>query len=142
MQKILQAGLSAGLSATSGFHSNKPDPMPKEHNHTQDLTPSSYVPKGVPNDTVTYRGKNGNVSGSRIAIGAWPWGDTSTWHYDASELPAIKEAWQVCLKNGVNFIDTAQVYGSGESERICGELFQGMKREDFVIQTKWCMFSS
>jgi aryl-alcohol dehydrogenase-like predicted oxidoreductase len=49
----------------------------------------------------------------------------------------VKEAWRVLLENGVNWIDTAQAYGSGESERICADLFEGMPREDFIIQTKW-----
>ncbi|KAK5117422.1 hypothetical protein LTR85_008807 [Meristemomyces frigidus] len=137
MQHILQAGLSAGLSATSGFHSSKPNPMPKDHDNSKDLTPSSFTPRGVSEDRVTYKGKKQSVDASRICIGAWSWGDKATWHWDDSELPAVKEAWQICLKNGVNMIDTAQVYGSGESERICAELFQGLKREDYVIQTKW-----
>lgn len=114
--------------------------MPKDHDHSRDLLPSSFVPRGVPHDKVVYRGKNGNVEASRIVIGSWPWGDKATWHWDDSELGPLKEAWQVCLKNGVNFIDTAQVYGSGESERICGDLFSGMNRSDFVIQTKWWVF--
>lgn len=137
MQHALQAGLSVGLSATSGFHSSKPKEMPKDYVQSKELTPPSFVPRGVKEDPVIFKGKNQNVEASRIAIGAWSWGDKATWHWDPSELPAVKEAWQTCLKNGVNFIDTAQVYGSGESERICGELFKGLKREDYVIQTKW-----
>jgi len=43
------------------------------------------------------------------------------------------------LRKGINHIDTAQVYGSGESERICGELVAGMNRDDFIMQTKWWM---
>ncbi|KAK5136133.1 hypothetical protein LTR08_003970 [Meristemomyces frigidus] len=140
MQKVLQTGLAAGLSATSGFHSSKPNALAKDHDNTQDLTPSSYTPQPFPEDRVTYRGKNHNVDASRICIGSWSWGDKSTWHWDDSELPAVKEAWQLCLKKGVNMIDNAQVYGSGESERICAQLFEGLKREDFVIQTKWWVF--
>jgi aryl-alcohol dehydrogenase-like predicted oxidoreductase len=34
-------------------------------------------------------------------------------------------------------IDTAQAYGSGESEKICGELVRGMPRDKFVMQTKY-----
>jgi len=29
------------------------------------------------------------------------------------------------------------MYGSGESERICGALFSGLQRESFVVQTKY-----
>ncbi|KAK0264093.1 hypothetical protein LTR35_017399 [Friedmanniomyces endolithicus] len=137
MQHVLQTALSAGLSATSGFHSSRPPPMPKDHDDTQDLTPSGFVPQGFPEGKVTYRGKNSNVDASWITIGAWPWGDTATWHWDdATERGPLKQAWQILLKKGVNHIDTAQVYGSGESKRICGELVAGMNQNDFVMRTK------
>ncbi|KAK0874036.1 hypothetical protein LTS02_000417 [Friedmanniomyces endolithicus] len=140
MQHVLQTALSAGLSATSGFHSSRPPPVPKDHDDTQDLMPSGFVPQKFPEGRVTYRGKNSNVDASWITIGAWPWGDTATWHWDdATERGPLKQAWQILLKKGVNHIDTAQVYGSGESERICGELVAGMNRNDFVMQTKWWM---
>ncbi|KAK0254862.1 hypothetical protein LTR91_011438 [Friedmanniomyces endolithicus] len=116
----------------------KPPPMPKDHDDTQDLTPSGFVPQGFPEGKVTYRGKNSNVDASWITIGAWPWGDTATWHWDdATERGPLKQAWQILLKKGVNHIDTAQVYGSGESKRICGELVAGMNQNDFVMRTKW-----
>lgn len=108
-----------------------------ENFQTKDLTSSNDVPQGVTQGPQIYKGKNGNVHASRIVIGAWPWGDTATWHYSPEELPAIKDSWNICLKKGINFIDTAQVYGSGESERICGEIVEGLQREDFVMQTKW-----
>jgi len=30
-----------------------------------------------------------------------------------------------------------QANSFGRSEEICGELFQGLNRDDYVIQTKW-----
>ncbi|KAK3670745.1 hypothetical protein LTR78_009437 [Recurvomyces mirabilis] len=141
MQHVLQAGLSAGMSATSGFHSSKPNAMPKDHNNAQDLTPSSFVPDVLPRGHVTYRGKKHNVEAPWISIGAWPWGDKATWQWDdARERGPLREAWQLLVQKGCNHIDTAQVYGSGESERICGELVAGMKREHFIMQTKWWVF--
>lgn len=135
MQSILQTGLSSGLAATSGFHKSTPPPMPSDYNHKSDLTPTSFVPSAQ--EKVTYRGKHANVTGSRLVIGAWPWGDKATFHWKDDELPAVREAWKALLDNGINHIDTAQVYGSGESERICGELVKGMSRESFVMQTKF-----
>ncbi|TKA80032.1 hypothetical protein B0A55_01749 [Friedmanniomyces simplex] len=140
MQHVLQTALSAGLSATSSFHSSKPPGMPKDHDETQDRMPTSFVPQGFPEGKVTYKGKNSNVDASWISIGAWSWGDKATWHWDdAAERGPLKEAWQLLLKKGVHHIDSAQVYGSGESERICGELVAGMNRNDYVMQTKWWM---
>ena len=39
------------------------------------------------------------------------------------EKPGVKEARRILRENRINWIDTAQAYGSGESERIRGELF-------------------
>ena len=40
-----------------------------------------------------------------------------------------------CLDAGINFFDSADVYSSGESERILGEALQG-RRERVVLATK------
>jgi aryl-alcohol dehydrogenase-like predicted oxidoreductase len=61
-----------------------------------------------------------------LGLGTWAWGDKSTWGmggYDANlSLRTIREAWDASLDAGVTFIDTAEVYGAGESERIIGRL--------------------
>lgn len=41
------------------------------------------------------------------------------------------------MSKGANFIDTAQVYGTGESESICGRLVKGMPRDLFTMQTQY-----
>jgi aryl-alcohol dehydrogenase-like predicted oxidoreductase len=69
-------------------------------------------------------------------------GNKATWHCPPEELPAVKEAWRVLVDNGINWIDTAQAYGDGESERICEDLVAGMPRHDFIIQTKWYVVPS
>lgn len=136
MQHVLQAGLAAGMSATEGFHSSKPTHVDPSFDGLKSVMPQDFVP--TKDGRVTFKGAKGDVRASYLSIGAWSWGDTGTWHWDdATERPRVKEAWQVLLRNGVNFIDTAQAYGSGESERICAELFAGMPRDQFVIQTKY-----
>lgn len=40
------------------------------------------------------------------------------------------------IKQGVTFIDTADVYGFGRSEEIIGEVLKDFNREDLVIATK------
>ena len=135
MQSVLQTGLSSGLAATSGFHKSTPPPMPDGFDHKVNLTPSSYIPSAQ--EKITSRGKHTNVTASRLVIGAWPWGDKATFHWSDDELPNVREAWKVLLDAGINHIDTAQVYGSGESERISGELVKSMDRDSFVMQTKF-----
>ncbi|HEX5660334.1 MAG TPA: aldo/keto reductase [Polyangiales bacterium] len=62
----------------------------------------------------------------RLGVGTWAWGDKRVWGmggYDASLSEAsIREAYEASLRAGVTLLDTAEVYGSGESERIIGRL--------------------
>lgn len=139
-QKILQAGLSSGMSAVSGFHSSKPEPLPEDYDGVQHVLPDSFVPEL--NTRYTLRGKDGKyVPVPLLSWGAWSWGDVSTFHWSDEELPSLREAWRRCLEKGLTFIDTAQVYGSGRSEEILGDLINnhsaGVDRSAFVVQTKW-----
>jgi len=68
---------------------------------------------------------------SEISFGAWAiggaWGDVS----DAESLAALHAA----LDGGVNFFDTADVYGDGRSERLLAKL-RKERKEKFYIATK------
>jgi aryl-alcohol dehydrogenase-like predicted oxidoreductase len=46
-----------------------------------------------------------------------------------------KAMFRRCLEVGINFFDTSNSYGNGESERILGRCIQGM-RDDLVITSK------
>jgi aryl-alcohol dehydrogenase-like predicted oxidoreductase len=65
---------------------------------------------------------------SAISFGAWPigsdWGNVN----DADSLAALNRAVDL----GLNFIDTADVYGDGRSEKIIGRLLKERKEEIFV----------
>ncbi|MFO6496666.1 MULTISPECIES: aldo/keto reductase [Bacillus] len=47
-----------------------------------------------------------------------------------------KELVREAIKNGVNFLDTAYIYGIGRSEELIGEVLREFNREDVVIATK------
>lgn len=138
MQHVLQAGLSSGMSAVSGIHTGnhtKPNPVNPSFDGLATVMPEDWIPTA---DTkVIYKGKNGDVHAPPLCIGAWSWGDKATWHWKDEERPHVTEAWKHCVSKGVNFIDTAQVYGTGRSETICGELVKGMPRNSFIMQTKY-----
>ena len=61
-----------------------------------------------------------------LGVGTWAWGDSSTWgmgSYDAALTEeTITEAWNASIDAGAGLFDTAEIYGSGESERIIGRL--------------------
>jgi aryl-alcohol dehydrogenase-like predicted oxidoreductase len=64
--------------------------------------------------------------------GGWAWGGSD----DREALRAVLQA----LELGINFIDTAPVYGFGKSERIVGQaLREWGRRESIVIATKCCL---
>jgi aryl-alcohol dehydrogenase-like predicted oxidoreductase len=69
-------------------------------------------------------GKNG-VAIAPLGIGTWAWGDTLFWNYGKDYSAAeLQEAFKMALELGVNFFDTAEIYGFGESERLLGRFNQ------------------
>lgn len=62
-----------------------------------------------------------------MGVGVWSWGDKSIWGYGQSYTrDDVMQAYHTCLEAGLNFFDTAEMYGSGESERLLGQC----RRED------------
>ena len=68
---------------------------------------------------------------SEIGFGAWAiggaWGSVD----DTESLAALRQA----IDSGVNFIDTADVYGMGRSERLIAQL-KRERKEEIVVATK------
>lgn len=62
------------------------------------------------------------------AIGGHGWGPTD----DDESLAALKRAFEL----GVNFVDTADVYGAGHSEEIVGKAITG-NRDKVIVATKF-----
>jgi len=64
---------------------------------------------------------NTDIKITPLGFGAWAWGDRFTWgygrDYGASD---IELAAQFSLDAGINFYDTAEIYGQGHSERLVG----------------------
>lgn len=50
----------------------------------------------------------------------------------------MTESVKRCLAHGINYIDTAELYGFGEAERLLGNSLKDLKveREEVVISTK------
>jgi len=73
---------------------------------------------------------NSGLRISRLGLGTMTWGRDTDEHEAAEQLRLFLDA-------GGNFIDTAAVYGDGDSERVLGGLIGVMApREDMVIATK------
>lgn len=136
-QYLMQAGLAVGMSATEGVHSPHPKPVDPHLSDPAYVLPADVMPDSQ--SRIALHGRGGkDVLIPYMCIGAWAWGDKATFGYSATkDLPRIYAAWEKLKAVGLTFVDTAQSYGDGESERICGTLFQGMPRNSFVVQTKW-----
>ena len=56
-----------------------------------------------------------------MGLGAWQWGDRVLWQYGHGYgEEQVREAFQVSVAEGIRFIDTAEIYGNGISERLLG----------------------
>ena len=67
-----------------------------------------------------------------LGIGTWQWGDSLFWSYGKEYGEAqVKEAFDATLASGVDFFDTAEIYGLGESEKLLGRF---MKQTDRPVQ--------
>jgi aryl-alcohol dehydrogenase-like predicted oxidoreductase len=72
---------------------------------------------------------------SELCLGTMTFGDD--WGWGAS-LEESRKQFNLFLDHGGNFIDTANYYTNGSSEKILGELSKGI-REQLVIATKYTL---
>jgi aryl-alcohol dehydrogenase-like predicted oxidoreductase len=82
-------------------------------------------------------GTNG-ITVAPLGIGTWAWGDKLFWNYgkDYAETE-LQAAFKTALDLGVNFFDTAEIYGFGESERLLGRFKQQVPEAIVQIATKY-----
>src|SRR5207244_3235996 len=73
----------------------------------------------------------GSLKVSIVGIGCNNFG----WRTDAAGTAAVVDA---ALEAGINFFDTADVYGSGQSEEFLGRAIKG-RRDKAIIATKFGM---
>ncbi|PHJ60097.1 2,5-didehydrogluconate reductase [Nostoc linckia z18] len=86
-------------------------------------------------ETITL-GQNGPLV-TPLCIGTWAWGDKLFWNYGNDYGPEqLQEAFTAALEAGVNFFDTAEVYGMGLSEKFLGEFMQ-QTQQPVQIATKF-----
>ena len=78
---------------------------------------------------------NTNLQVSVIALGAWGIGGGNLWGDRSVALSEVQSLLDAATDLGINYIDTAPVYGIGRSERMLGEALGG-RRKRFVLQTK------
>jgi methylglyoxal reductase len=73
-----------------------------------------------------------DIEASVVAFGAWAIGG---WMWGGCEEQDAIDAVHTSLDHGVNFIDTAAMYGYGRSEKILGKALKD-RRDQIVLATK------
>jgi aryl-alcohol dehydrogenase-like predicted oxidoreductase len=77
---------------------------------------------------------------SWLGLGAWSWGDRMVWSYGHGYTDQdIRAAFDASLEAGINWVDTAEVYGNGRSERLLGSFLPTAGRE-VLVATKFFPF--
>src|SRR3954466_5210535 len=67
---------------------------------------------------------------SEISLGSW------LTYGVGVEADKARACLEEAFAQGINFIDTANVYGRGAAETFLGEALQGHIREDYILATK------
>ena len=88
---------------------------------------NEYVPLG-----------NTGLSISPIGIGTWAWGDKLFWQYGKGGFSDadLRAAFDASLEAGINWFDTAELYGSGRSEKLLGEFVRAAGQQ-VLVATKF-----
>ncbi|HEY5728412.1 MAG TPA: aldo/keto reductase, partial [Anaerolineales bacterium] len=75
-----------------------------------------------------------------MGLGAWQWGDRLIWQFGQGYSDQeVRDAFRLSVDEGILFIDTAEVYGNGMSERLLGK-FVKETEQPILIATKYFPF--
>ncbi len=72
-----------------------------------------------------------------MGLGAWQWGDRIVWQYGHGYgAEEVRQAFQVSANEGIRFVDTAEIYGNGRSERLLGQFLKETD-QPILVATKF-----
>jgi aryl-alcohol dehydrogenase-like predicted oxidoreductase len=71
---------------------------------------------------------------TRVGMGAWAIGGTGWWHAwgaqdDDESIATIRQGFAL----GINWVDTAPIYGLGHSEEVVGRALEGLEERPYVF---------
>jgi len=78
-----------------------------------------------------------SIQVSALGIGTWQWGDKLMWNYGGGGYSDedLRASFDHALQAGVNFFDTAEVYGNGRSETLLGQAARSMPGGEPLVNT-------
>jgi aryl-alcohol dehydrogenase-like predicted oxidoreductase len=76
-----------------------------------------------------------SIQVSPLGVGTWQWGDRG-WGYGRTYTDAdLRAAFDAAVASGINFFDSAEIYGNGRSETLVGK-FVRESGPDVVVASK------
>ena len=72
---------------------------------------------------------------SLLALGAMTFGEKNTWKLGGLGRDAVDKMVARAIDSGINLFDTADVYGKGVSEEICGQAAYGLMKSFVTGET-------
>jgi aryl-alcohol dehydrogenase-like predicted oxidoreductase len=78
---------------------------------------------------------------SSLGVGTWAWGDRFVWGYGQGSYDDadLRAAFTESLAAGINWFDTAEVYGLGRSEQLLGRFLKSA-HQPVLVATKFMPF--
>lgn len=77
-----------------------------------------------------------DLNASVVSFGTWGVGGGSVWSDSNLTVKDLEKLLDTATDLGINYIDTAPVYGTGASEEMLGKALKGGRRDRFLLQTK------
>ena len=77
-----------------------------------------------------------DLKASVISFGTWGVGGGSVWQDSSVDTAELESLLDAAADLGINYIDTAPVYGTGTSETLLGKALKNGRRDKFLVQTK------
>lgn len=72
-----------------------------------------------------------------MGLGAMQWGDRAVWQYGHGYgVEDVRQAFEMAIEEGIRFVDTAELYGNGLSERLLGRFIKETA-QPVLIATKF-----
>ncbi|GKY96825.1 hypothetical protein MPSEU_000641700 [Mayamaea pseudoterrestris] len=82
----------------------------------------------------------GQITLPPIGLGAWSWGDSLFWGYNAKNDETLKQVFDYAIDNSktsTTLLDTAEIYGFGRSEKLIGVFSKDYDESKIQVATKF-----
>ena len=78
------------------------------------------------------------LSQLEMGLGTWAWGKGPVWGFGKNyNVQDLREAFQAARAAGIHLMDTAEVYGDGQSESFLGQFLKELSPAKVYVATKF-----